>query len=134
MEFGQSVGLLSRREAVYGERHQIFEAQREMRKATFAFTLSGEPSLVTLQAAKLIEYGVASVAADGDTLAAGHIRGCIDEPLIVQASINVFGLQKLLNEDIASSRSEPDQGYCFEQFVLPSIQARFSKVAASQRK
>lgn len=110
-----------------------FEAQREMRKATFDFALSGKPSVVTAQAAKLIEYGVASVAADSDTLAADHIRGHIDEPLIVQASINFFGLQKSVTEGLASSSSASEQGYRFEQFVLPSIQARFSTVMAFSR-
>eukprot|EP00978_Attheya_sp_CCMP212_P036615 scaffold167584_cov27-Attheya_sp.AAC.1 len=99
------------------------EAQRQIHKATFDFTLSGKPSLVTVQAAKLIEYGIASVAANSDI---DHIRGKIDEPLIVQASINFFGLQKSLTQNIVSSSSTFEQGYHFEQFVLPSIQARFS--------
>uniref|UniRef100_A0A7S2XMP4 Uncharacterized protein n=1 Tax=Attheya septentrionalis TaxID=420275 RepID=A0A7S2XMP4_9STRA len=110
------------------------EAQREMRKATFDFTLSGRPSLVTAQAAKLIEYGVASVATPDSDLVTDLVLGNIDEPLIVQASINFFGLQKSLSEILASSTSASEQGYRFEQFVLPSIQARFSTVMVSQLK
>jgi len=110
------------------------EAQRELRKATLDFTLTGNPSFVMEKAATLIEYGVASVDTDSATVAGGHIRGKIDEPLIVQASINYFGFEKSLIEKIASTGSESEKGNCFEQFVLPSIQARFSTVLASQLK
>jgi hypothetical protein len=48
--------------------------------------------------------------------------------------VSTFWITKVPLQNLASSTSGLKLGYCFEQFVLPSIQARFSTVMASQLK
>jgi hypothetical protein len=75
------------------------EAQREIRKATSNFALGGNSSVITIQSAKLIKMGVTSVHTDGVVLTdSSHVRASFNEPLMVQASINFFELDKTVAE------------------------------------
>jgi len=110
------------------------EAQRELRKAAFDFSLSGIPSFITAQAAELIQQGIAPVATDGIELASHIIKCRIDEPLIIQACLNLFGFEITLTERFGDTLSDSEKGSTFEFFLLPGIRRHFSKLLANQLK
>jgi hypothetical protein len=105
-----------------------------MRKATFNYALGGKASRITKHAAQLIEEGVTSVASDCDISSGDHISAKLDEPLMVQASINFFGFAKTATGRFASTADDSAKGNVFEEFVLPSMQENFSKVLKAQLK
>jgi hypothetical protein len=99
--------------------HEWSEAQMEFRKAILNFTLTGKPYLVTKEAATLIEYGVASVDTSNNKAGGGHISGKIDEPLIVKAGINFFGIEKLVANKLASADSESEKAIVLSNLCFP---------------
>lgn len=113
---------------------EAYELQHAVHRATFEFTLSGQASLLENAAMELVENGVAAVRRickinDGKTT---HIEAIIDEPLIIQAGVNYFGLERSATERFASAKSPADKGTAFEQFILPSIQKNFCHVLEMQ--
>jgi hypothetical protein len=79
----------------------------------------------------MIEAGIASVSLQTDSRA-DFVQAFIGEPLAIQASINLFGLQASISKKIASTTSSSEMGNVFEEFLLPSIQTRFVKILRSQ--
>lgn len=113
---------------------KAFDLQNAVYRATFEFMMSGQSSLLENASMELVENGVAAVrritkSNDGKTT---YIEAFIDEPLIVQAGVNYFGLNKSATEKFASAKSPSEQGTAFEQFILPSIQQKFCEVLQQQ--
>jgi len=117
------------------------------RKAVFGFSLGGSPQVVQSHAAELIEQGVASVETEPTTANSveaqpaestgskekGFIRCRISEPLIIQASLNYFGLDEFTAEQLAAVLDDDVvKGIKFEDFLLPAILRRFRGPAAEQ--
>ena len=108
----------------------------QLKDASFKFALSGSAMTVRDTTARLIEYGIASVVTrigKGDE-PSDYVDCRIDEPLIVQSCINFFGIDKLLEVEMALKRGESEKGNGFEHFLLPAIQGNFSKVMIEQLK
>lgn len=109
-----------------------WDVRDEMRQAIFRFALSGKKSVIGTRVAELIQGGVASVDFELGELTDKHGKGKIDEPLIVQAGISFFGLQKNVESNFTNSSGPSDAGIRFEQYILPGIQTNFTKMVASR--
>ena len=74
-----------------------------------------------------VTFGVAAV----EDL--GRNKAKIDEPIIVQAGINFYALEKWTIEHL-DNQEEKCKGEAFEKIMLPAIQERFSYILAEQYK
>lgn len=87
------------------------------------------------QSAEMIEAGVASVYIEGDKKEdsdSEYIKGYICEPIIIQASLNFFGLRDCTTEELVLATSESEKGNLFEEYLLPSLQHRFKMIVNAQ--
>jgi hypothetical protein len=105
-----------------------------MRKAIFQFALSGKKSVLSTHVAELVEYGVASLDSgpDCDSLTNTHFLAKIDEPIIIQAGINFFGLRTTVTDNFVASSGPSHAGNLFERFTLSGIQKNFTGMVSSR--
>jgi hypothetical protein len=100
-----------------------------MRKAIFQFALSGKKSVLSTHVAELVEYGVASLDSgpDCDSLTNTHFLAKIDEPIIIQAGINFFGLRTTVTDNFVASSGPSMQAIFLNGLHFP-VSKRISQV------
>ncbi|CAB9511448.1 expressed unknown protein [Seminavis robusta] len=109
------------------------EVHSTFQRAVFDFSLGGKVQVVDGHAAKLIEQGIAAVDIPStDDSSSQYVCAKVCEPLIIQASLNLFGLNEFVTKKLVSTGSDSEKGNVFEEFLLPSVQHRFLENIQSQ--
>lgn len=98
-----------------------YEATKVVEKAIFDFSVGGKPSYLEKHTKWLIEVGVAAVSVNRTTR--GNFVGVLDEPIVVQAGINFFNLERNLQFHVRDQEGS-GQGKEFEKLMLPAFQDR----------
>lgn len=85
--------------------------------AIFKFAIGGQPSYVEKDYDALIQVGVAALShTDG--------KAVIDEPTVIEAGLNFFGLEQSAFNNLMSQEST-GPGEAFEKVLLPAIHRNF---------
>jgi hypothetical protein len=97
------------------------EVTKVLEKAIFEFSVGGEPSYLERHTKGLIEIGVAAVSVERTER--GNFSGVLDEPILIQAGINFFNLERLLLSHFCD-QERSGQGEGFGKLMLPAFQHR----------
>jgi hypothetical protein len=100
-------------------------------RAVFLFAVGGKPSLISVHTKELIEIGVAAVSATQGAPPDCDFIGVLDEPIIIQAALNLFKLDTMVQRNL--QQQEPGgQGEAFEKLMLPALQRHAQDLLKSQ--
>jgi len=98
---------------------------KTLESAIFKFAVGGQPCFVLQHYRLLIEVGVAALCTVGED------KAILDEPLMIQAGINLFSVEKAMVENMAAQENG-GLGEAFEKLMLPAIQKRFPDILQEQ--
>jgi hypothetical protein len=103
------------------KRVKDLEVTKALEKAIFDFSVSGKPSYLEKHTKWLIEIGVAAVSVEQS--ARNNFVGVLDEPIVIQAGINFFNLERNLQNHLRDQEGSV-QGEGLEKLMLPAFQHR----------
>lgn len=94
------------------------DAKEDLASAVFRLSVGGIPGVFKKETSqRIIQYGVGAVKfVDNTDL---HVTGFLDEPIIVEAGINVFRIDNQLRDNLR--RQTSGQGHAFERLLLPAF-------------
>ena len=108
-----------------------YELRRDLENAFFKYAIEGVAVLLSSRTKVLIHTGVAALDISNSKPDILEFAAKIDEPLMIQAGIRFFGLQRVLERYLHES---PKDGYdeCFERVMLPGIQQKLQDLLVKQ--
>ena len=93
----------------------------EIERVIYRFALGEKPELLTEDSRRLIEIGVAALKISETSLASDDVVAYVDEPLIVEAGINYYGLEELIKRDFAA-QNDGGLGDGYEKLCIRPLQ------------
>jgi len=101
------------------------ELTKVLESAIFKFAVGGKATFIEEGHKALIQVGVGALCSvNGD-------RAKLDKPVIIQAGINHFSLEKMADSNMAA-QEDGGLGDAFEKCLLPAIQKRLSQILHDQ--
>ena len=95
----------------------------EIERAIYRFALGEQPELLTKDSKRLIETGVAALKISETSVESDDVVAYIDEPLIVEAGINYYGLEDLIKRDFAA-QNDGGLGDGYEKLCIRPLQLK----------
>jgi hypothetical protein len=100
-------------------------------RAVFLLAVGGKPSLISVHTKELIEVGVAAVNTTQGAAPGRDFIGVLDEPIIIQAALNLFNLDTMVQRNLQLQEPE-GQGDAFEKLMLPALQRHAQDLLKNQ--
>ena len=99
-----------------------------LKQAVCKFTLGGKPFIFTGDMMDLMQVGVVSLSIQGSKPTEYYFEAIIDEPMIGEAGINYFGMEKLVNFSM-TCQEDDGLGQSFEKVAIPYIRKNLASDA-----